>query len=271
MSAIVSARRGGAARLCAHIGRWVPVVLLALTELAFAQEPTPPAPGSTAAMRLLELINKNDALTGEVAQLRGQIEELQRTLKQSRELEKRVVTDLDARLKALEAKPAPTAQKQDDAALIALRGRLDQLESALQALQQALSAGDTPTEADAADEAFNAALQRFGAGEYQAAVDGFGDFLARYPNDASAPDARYWMGVAQLRQQNFRSAIDVERLMIEQHPNDKRVPDAHFVVGSALLALGDVPAARKTLEDLIAAHPSSEAAARAGTLLKQMP
>jgi tol-pal system protein YbgF len=266
----MSVQRGGTASLCARIGCWAPVVLLALTELAFAQEPTPPAPGSAAAMRLLELINKNDALTSEVAQLRGQIEELQRTLKQSQDLQKRVVTDLDSRLKGLESKPAPTV-KQDDAALIALHGRLDQLESALQALQQALSATDAPGEADAADQAFDAALERFGAGEYQAAVDGFADFLARFPNDASVADARYWMGVAQLRQQNFRSAIDVERLMIEQHPNDKRVPDAHFVVGSALLALGDVPAARKTLEQLIAAHPSSEAAARAGTLLKQMP
>jgi tol-pal system protein YbgF len=245
-------------------------MLLVLTGLALAQEPTAPAPGSAAAMRLLELINKNDALTSEVAQLRGPIEELQRTLKQSQELQKRVVSDLDARIRGLESKPAPTPSR-DDAALNGLRSRLDQLEGALQALQQALSAADAPSETDAADQAFNAALQRYGAGDYQAAVDGFTDFVARFPNHASAPDARYWMGVAQLRQQNFRSAIDVERQMIEQHPNDKRVPDAFFVVGSALLALGDVPAARKTLEQLIAAHPSSEAAARAGTLLKQMP
>jgi TolA-binding protein len=59
--------------------------------------------------------------------------------------------------------------------------------------------------------------------------------------------------------------------MIEEHPDNKRVPDAFFVVGSALLALGDVDAARKALEELIAAHPSSDAAARAGTLLEQMP
>lgn len=270
MNSTMSAHNGRKARSCARIGLWVPIVLLALTELALAQEPTVPAPGSAAAMRLLELINNNDALTSEVAQLRGQIEELQRALKQSQELQKRVVTDLDARVKALESKPAPTASR-DDAALNALRARLDQLEGALQALQQALSAADAPSETDAADQAFNAALQRYGAGEYQAAVDAFADFLARFPNDASAPDARYWMGVAQLRQQNFRSAIDVERQMIEQHPNDKRVPDAFFVVGSALLALGDVPAARKALEELIAAHPSSDAAARAGNLLKQMP
>jgi tol-pal system protein YbgF len=180
------------------------------------------------------------------------------------------VTDLDARIKMLESTPKPTARR-DDEALVALRERLDQLEGALQAVQQTLSAADAPGDTDAADHAFNAALQRYGAGEYQAAVDGFTDFLARFPNDPSAPDARYWMGVTQLRQQNFRSAIDLERQMIEQHPNDKRVPDAFFVVGSALLALGDVPAARKTLEDLISAHPSSEAAARAGHLLKQMP
>jgi tol-pal system protein YbgF len=248
----------------------MPAMLLALAGPAFAQDRSAPAPGNTAALRLLELINKNDALTSEVAQLRGQIEELQRTLKQSQELQKRVITDLDARIKALESAPAPTARR-DDEALVALRGRLDQLEGSLQAVQQALSAADAPGETDAADHAFNAALQRYGAGEYQAAVDGFTDFLARFPNDPSAPDARYWMGVAQLRQQNFRSAIDLERQMIEQHPHDKRVPDAFFVVGSALLALGDVPAARKTLEELISAHPSSEAAARAGHLLKQMP
>ena len=261
-------RSAAVARSCARLGLCVSV-MLASTGIALAQEPTAPAPGSAAAMRLLELINKNDALTGEVAQLRGQIEELQRMLKQSQESQKRVATDLDTRVKGLESKPAPAAR--DDGAIVALRGRLDQIEGSLRALQQALSAADAPSETDAAGQAFNAALQHYGAGEYKAAVDGFTDFLARFPNSPSVADARYWMGVAQLRQQNFRSAIDVEKQMIAHHPNDKRVPDAFFVVGSAQLALGDVPAARKTLEDLISAHPSSDAAARAGTLLKQMP
>lgn len=270
MNSAMSVRRGGTPRLCARIGLWLPVVLLALTEPALARDQAAPGTGDAAALRLIQLINQNDALTNEVAQLRGQIEELRRTLEKSQELQKRVLTDLDARVKTVESKPVPTP-KQDDTALAALNGRLEQLERSLQALQQALSAPDAPSETDAAAQAFEAALQRYGAGEYQAAVDGFSDFLARFPDHPSVPDARYWMGVVQLRQQNFQSAIDVERRMIEQHPDNKRVPDAFFVVGSALLALGDVDAARKALEELISAHPSSEAAARAGTLLKQMP
>lgn len=270
MDSTLSVPRAGPSRPAARSVVWMPVILLVLSGPAFAQDQAAPPAGDAAAMRLIELINQNEALTNEVAQLRGQIEELRRSVKESQELQKRVVTDLDARVKTIESVRAPSASR-DDAAVKALQGRVDQLERSLQTLQQALSAAETSTETDAAARAFDAALERYGAGEYQAAVDGFADFLKRFPRNRSAPDARYWMGAAQLRQQNFRAAIEAERGMIEQHPDSKRVPDAFFVVGSALLAIGDIPAARQALEQLIAAHPSSDAAARADQLLKQMP
>ena len=47
------------------------------------------------------------------------------------------------------------------------------------------------------------------------------------------------------------------------YPDSAKVPDALLNIGSAQSELGDNAAARKTLEELIARHPQSEAAAKA--------
>jgi TolA-binding protein len=48
------------------------------------------------------------------------------------------------------------------------------------------------------------------------------------------------------------------------------VPDALLNLGSAHAAMNDVAAARKTLEDLIARHPGTEAAEKAKQRLARM-
>ena len=48
-----------------------------------------------------------------------------------------------------------------------------------------------------------------------------------------------------------------------------KAPDALLIIGTAESSLGDNPAARKTLEELIAKYPASEAAEKAkGRLAK---
>ena len=48
--------------------------------------------------------------------------------------------------------------------------------------------------------------------------------------------------------------------LIAQNPNYLRIPEAQLAVANCQLELKETKAARKTLEDLVADHPKSEAA-----------
>jgi TolA-binding protein len=71
------------------------------------------------------------------------------------------------------------------------------------------------------------------------------------------------VGNAQFARRDFRAAIAAQRTLIQQYPDSPKVPDAMLNVASAQSELGDNASARKTLEDLIARYPSSEATTKA--------
>jgi TolA-binding protein len=51
--------------------------------------------------------------------------------------------------------------------------------------------------------------------------------------------------------------------LIANYPDSAKVPDAMLNLSSAQIALGESAAARKTLEDLAARYPQSDAAEKA--------
>ena len=60
---------------------------------------------------------------------------------------------------------------------------------------------------------------------------------------------------------NYKEAISVFRAMVAAAPNHPRTPEAVLAVANCQIEMKDTRAARKTLDDLIKAYPSSEAAA----------
>ena len=59
---------------------------------------------------------------------------------------------------------------------------------------------------------------------------------------------------------NYPAAVGSFRKMIARSPNYVRVPEAWLAIANCQLELKEVSAARKTLEELIANFPQSEAA-----------
>ena len=64
-------------------------------------------------------------------------------------------------------------------------------------------------------------------------------------------------------QRDFRGAIASQRQLIAAYPESQKVPDAMLNVATSQFELGDATQSRRTLEDLIARYPQSEAAAKA--------
>ncbi len=118
--------------------------------------------------------------------------------------------------------------------------------------------------------AHDAAMAALRSGDFDKAAAALGAFVQRYPASGYTDSARFWLGNALYGQKNYKEAIAVFRSMLAAAPAHPRAPEALLAVANCQIEMKDTRGARKTLDDLIKAHPASEAAAagkeRLGTL-----
>ncbi len=195
--------------------------------------------GSVNQRSLIELSNQIEQLRREMAQLRGQNEELARQLAEVQRQQKDTQQGVEERLREMEP------------VMVTLDGQ---------------SFNALPAE----KRDYEAALEPLRASNFAAAETAFQGFLRRYPDSGFRPSALYWLGNAQYANRKYREAVGTHRQLINNHAGHSRVPEAMLAVANSLVELKDVKAARQTLNDLIKAHPSTEAAAVAKERLTKL-
>lgn len=178
---------------------------------------------------LAELVNQNEQLRAEIARLRGTNEQLTKDFSDTQRRLADQLAGFDGRLKPLE----PQQVQLDGKAFKVEPEEQRQYEAAMGLLRR----GDF-AEAAAAYEAF---LRRF-------SVSGYGDSV------------RFWLGNAQYGQRQYKDAIASFRAFIAAAPQHARVPEALLAIGNCQIEMKDAKAAKRTLGDLVKAHPASEAA-----------
>jgi len=190
---------------------------------------------------LLDLASQIDALRGEIAKMRGQLEVIANQADTAEARQKQLYLDIDTRLRKLETAPppAPAAETKPPA--------------------PAAEAEPSPGEA----KAYQAALDQFKLGNYSLAVAAMQGFLVTYPSSSLAANAQYWIGMAHSGQRDYKSAIAAQRKLLTSWPDSPKAPDAMLSIASAQETMGDRASARKTLEELIAKYPASSSAASA--------
>ena len=190
---------------------------------------------------LLDLASQIDALRGEIAKMRGQLEVVANQADTAEARQKQLYLDIDTRLRKLETAPppAPAAETKPPA--------------------PAAEAEPSPGEA----KAYQAALDQFKLGNYSLAVAAMQGFLVTYPSSSLAANAQYWIGMAHSGQRDYKSAIAAQRKLLTSWPDSPKAPDAMLSIASAQETMGDRASARKTLEELIAKYPASSSAASA--------
>jgi TolA-binding protein len=62
---------------------------------------------------------------------------------------------------------------------------------------------------------------------------------------------------------DYRLAIMSQRLLLVTYPDSNKVPDALLNIATAQAEMGETAAARKTMDELVAKHPSTDAADKA--------
>lgn len=188
---------------------------------------------------LLDLSNQIEALRAELAALRGQNEQLARSVAELQRQQKDVLSVLDDRLRALE----PVKVSQDGVEFTAQPEEKRDFDAAMAVLRQT---------------------------EFPRAAQLYQQFMRRYPDSGYTPSALYWLGNTHYALREYKEAIATYQRLIALAPTHPRVPEAQLAIANCHLELKDIRSARRVLEDLVKAHPQTEAGATARDRLARL-
>ena len=165
----------------------------------------------------------------DMTRLRGQIEVLVNQAETMERRQKDLYVDLDTRFRRLE-----------------------------QSFQEKVAAPER--EAQKEKDAYEAALNQFKVGNYQASTAAFQTFVVNFPNSQLVPAAQYWIGNAYYATRDYKMAIATQQKVAASWPDNAKAPDAMLNIASAQAELGDQKSARETMRVLIQKYPTSPAA-----------
>ncbi|MDI9330093.1 MAG: tol-pal system protein YbgF [Alphaproteobacteria bacterium] len=188
---------------------------------------------------LLDMQSQIDALRAELSQAKGDRELLARELAETQRKVKNQAQGVEERLRKFEP----------------IRVKIDGADVDVE-----------PAEAKDYDQA----LAVFRKGDFAAASLMYIDFLRRYPQTPYMTPALFWLGNAQYATRDYKSAISSFWQLIQFAPDHPRAPESWLAIANCQIEMKDTKAARKTLEDLIKAHPTSEAASAAKERLAKL-
>jgi len=177
---------------------------------------------------LLDLQNQLETARSDLARMRGQGEQMARDLAEVQRQQKDVSQNVNERLQKFE----PTKVMVDGREFLA----------------------DPAEKRD-----FEAAMATFRKGEFASVQVVFVDFLNRYPKTGYRQSALFWLGNAQYATKDYKDALSSFRALVALGDH-MRVPEAILAIANCQLELKDTKGARKTLEELVANYPGSEAA-----------
>ncbi len=185
---------------------------------------------------LIELSNQIEQVRGEIAGVRGQIEVLANDLANAQKRQQDFYVDLDKRIRALEPKKLTVD-------------------------------GQEVTIEQAEQRSFDAAMAMYKAGQYANAATAFNSFTLNYAGSVFASQAHYWLGNSYYAQRDWKGAILALQNLLKNFPESSRVPDAMLNIAACQLELKDKKESRKTLQEVMAKFPGTEAAQAAKTRL----
>lgn len=179
---------------------------------------------------LIELSNQIEQLRAELARMRGQNEQLAREVSELQRQQKDVQAGVDERLRKVE----PLRIDHD---------------------------GQSFTAAPNEKRDFDAAMELLRKAEFGPAAAAYNGFLQRYPASGYRPSVLYWLGNAQYASRAYKESVESHRRLVTEFPTHMCTPEALLAMANSQIELKDPKASRRTLEDLVKAHPNSEAAA----------
>ena len=138
-----------------------------------------------------------------------------------------------------------------------LQGKLDEVMGRFQQISQRVTAPPAnPTQGDP-NQLYDQAAQDLTQGRYALALQGFREYLRRFPTTELADNAQYGVGESFFAQSQFDSAATEYARVEAGWPKGDKVPAALYKQALSREKLGSRDAAKKILEDLVRRFPDS--------------
>lgn len=208
----------------------------------------------TKGQALGDMQNQIETLKQEVSRLKGELEVASHNVEETQQRQKDLYGDTDTRLRKLEG-GTPAGQA------------VDSTETGTPA---ATATAQTPSKNTQEYQLLELANGLSKESKHKDAFNAYVRFLKDYPNSALSADALYGLGYSQFALKNYKSAIATQQKVLDLHSESLKVADAMFNMANSQIQLGLVANAKKTLRDLIAKFPSSEATPTAQKRLKAL-
>ena len=208
---------------------------------------------------LLDLFTQLEALRADMNKLRGQIEVLNNSMENSVKRQRDMYLDLDTRMRRFEQQGGPAAEA--PAAVVPGAAPAVATGAAVTAAPAALAVVNIDSGAET--RAYEAAQGQRRLGNYQGAIVAFQNFIGQHPKSTLAPRAQYWIGDSYFNLRDFKLAIASQQALLKTYPDSPTVPDSMLNIASSQIEMGESAIGRKTLEELVARYPVSEAAEKA--------
>ena len=207
----------------------------------------------------LQLQAQTEALKQDIANLRGEREQLLREITLLQRAQKDINVEIEERFQKIydqfAKKEALSSQKEEAPKSAKVNVQVDGFEFL----------ADPDEKRD-----FEAAFVLFRKGDFAASAKEFAQFVKVYSASGYKPSALYWLGSAKFARRDFNEAIAHLKGLVNDFPNHARAPEAMLTVGNAQLEIKQAKEARKTFNDLLKLYPTTEAAAAAKDRLAQI-
>ncbi len=224
-----------------------------------------------------DIEERNQELRKQSAGLRAILEEMNEDLRiLSGRLE-----EMEYSLKQQQKNSADLEQRRDEK-LDRLSERFDENSDRLGRVEQYLNLESTkksvaavapgiPTKKRVSeDDIYRSAKQAFDQGDFEAARQGFQEFIKQYPYSNNADNAQFWIGEIYYREKWYEKAILEYQRVIEKYPKGNKAPAALLKQGLAFSNIGDAANAKLILEEVSRNYPKSNEAKVAAEKLKTM-
>ena len=119
-------------------------------------------------------------------------------------------------------------------------------------------------------ETYQSAYRDYGRGNYDLAIAGFREVVAKYPKSDLADNAAYWIGESLYSQKKYREAIAQFDSVVTTYPKSDKVASALLKKGYAYIQLNEKNMGIVQLQYVVHEHPKSPEAAKAREELKRL-
>src|SRR5437870_3753048 len=136
--------------------------------------------------------------------------------------------------------------------------------------QPSVTEVNVPATSENPMEVYQAAYRDYQRGNYDLALSGFRDFLAKYPNSELSANAEYWIGESLYSQKKYSESIEQFNGVVNRYPKSDKAPAALLKKGYAYLAMNDRPRAIVQFQYVVHEYPNSRESALAKDRLRQL-